>query len=543
MPFSALPNELILDIGDYLDDRSISHLMATNRRYGSLLEGQLYKRAIVDRPASDVGWPSTMPAISWAVRHRKPHLLRYLFAHGITGIEDYSNSSAVKADIFKYLPFRGLVERYRGTHWRTLMMYFVPQYDWPLFSIATKTGYSSSDIILLFVEKAGELGRMTAREATQILEFALQKFQASGTGDPDPNRFELIDTLISKYHANATHRTTLGARSRGEGGLPFLNQTQDPQVVKLLLQKGADPFYLSPGHEPALYHHAWHNQDDDPTLVRLLLEAGVHPNLVPMHRNDSETALQAALTGRNPKIATTLLEFGATICNFQGDNFRATTLYKAISIGIARPRPDSLKSLDAQIECVRRLLEGGASANSQEHSCFGFGNLQTYLDVAVVSARDIRHGCSILRLLLEYGADPHVKDQSGKDLPARIEQVRASESCHVKWAAILAQVALDMELPTLLPGNYILTIMKSIIRTLLEKDAEHDHIRYIGDDLFTASGTFDLVLNTYKNMSPQTIAIGEMRQKLQDFWDYNLQYFWDTYGSEILRSGNQIMYK
>ncbi|KAF2807366.1 uncharacterized protein BDZ99DRAFT_536840 [Mytilinidion resinicola] len=69
MPFSDLPNELVLIIASELDNISLSSLSKVNKRYHLLLENDFRERAIGE--------------LSWAIKCRKLRLLRCLVVHHV----------------------------------------------------------------------------------------------------------------------------------------------------------------------------------------------------------------------------------------------------------------------------------------------------------------------------------------------------------------------------------------------------------------------------------------------------------------------------
>ncbi|KAF2815658.1 uncharacterized protein BDZ99DRAFT_457637 [Mytilinidion resinicola] len=74
MPFSSLPNELVLETAKYLDTKSLSRLSSASSRYRSLLEDDLLKRA-------------SPKDLKTAISQSNMELVRYFLDQNITGID------------------------------------------------------------------------------------------------------------------------------------------------------------------------------------------------------------------------------------------------------------------------------------------------------------------------------------------------------------------------------------------------------------------------------------------------------------------------
>ncbi|KAF2809006.1 uncharacterized protein BDZ99DRAFT_463849 [Mytilinidion resinicola] len=200
---------------------------------------------------------------------------------------------------------------------------------------------------------------------------------------------------------------------------------------------------------------------------------------------------------------------------------------------------------------MRKLLEGGASAKGQEITTTG--TFRTYLDLALSCACNIKggvtwgniaYGVAILKLLLEHGADPFTRDGTDRDLLERCIHVRIPNNEHIKRAAILARVATDMNLSTLLPTEYILQIIASILLNIQTKGKLYpNRARYTGSDVMLAWNVFGLVLDAYKKMPPQLAdSNAGIRKALQEIEDKCHEGFWKTHGDEFRRCEYQAMY-
>eukprot|EP00854_Cymbomonas_tetramitiformis_P011172 gene11172-13202_t len=169
------------------------------------------------------------------------------------------------------------------------------------------------------------------------------------------------------------------------------------QMVKLLLEAGADPKYVPPRMLPKLYWAAWYNVVD---VLTLLIQAGVDVNL--QEQRYGETALLAAVQKKQYDTVTLLLNAGADV-NLAG--FDTTTpLYHAVV------------SKDEQL--VQMLLEAGADTSMQ----FMFGNWGVSRMVGIprepmrgtaIHLAAIDAHCGIVELLLQYGADATERVEGG----------------------------------------------------------------------------------------------------------------------------------
>ncbi|KAF2492535.1 hypothetical protein BU16DRAFT_541355 [Lophium mytilinum] len=82
MTFLALPNELVLMIGQYLDDVSLSRLSGVSWRYHDLLDSDLFKRVNALR----LYHGEKITALRWALLEPSIPTLRHLLAHNVDGL-------------------------------------------------------------------------------------------------------------------------------------------------------------------------------------------------------------------------------------------------------------------------------------------------------------------------------------------------------------------------------------------------------------------------------------------------------------------------
>lgn len=216
--------------------------------------------------------------------------------------------------------------------------------------------------------------------------------------------------------------------ARGETSLSLASSKNNPEIVEILVARGADPnlagkdlpikcalrypdcmkllvsagadFKLSKGlMELAVYYNAI-------DIVRLMLDANVDPN---EKKDDYYTPLTTAIRDNHPEIVSLLLSRGANP-HQQGEGF---------PLAVAVRRPEILKMLLAagadvksyqglielavwgnNLESVKILLEAGVPIDEKHQNCY------TPLTTAV---RDNRP--EILAFLLAHGADPNLKGE------------------------------------------------------------------------------------------------------------------------------------
>ena len=169
---------------------------------------------------------------------------------------------------------------------------------------------------------------------------------------------------------------------------------EQPDVVNLLLERGADMEILSSRGQTALYMASSLGSAE---VVRLLIDHGADVNAECADYEDGKevqwTPLHAAAYKDHPDIALLLLEHGANTEIRSSQN--QTALYVASSRGLA--------------EVVRLLINRGANVDAKCDGWEEFGYVMwTPLDVASYHGRQ-----EIARVLLEHGADVNYQDNWG----------------------------------------------------------------------------------------------------------------------------------
>ena len=169
-------------------------------------------------------------------------------------------------------------------------------------------------------------------------------------------------------------------------------------VMRILLKAGAD---VNGGHsfltEPLNYAVSAEKIE----AVRILLEAGADANIYSTGVAISKgKALSRAAYNNSPEIAKLLIEAGADVNATQyKDN---TALSIAAWLG--------------NIEVARILLEAGANVNARtKYGSTAFISAAKYNAPNFKGAKKLSRAFAMLKLLIEYGADPHAVDYNGKN--------------------------------------------------------------------------------------------------------------------------------
>ncbi|KAF2492301.1 hypothetical protein BU16DRAFT_564757 [Lophium mytilinum] len=428
MPFTALPNELVLETANYLDTKSLSRLSSVSWRYRSLLEGDLFKNAT----ASDV---------EKAAFQSNVELVRYFLDHNITGIDPLSGTWAI---------FKAFIGRWGRRHFTDYRL----DYRTDCRIIIN----ISVDITSLFVVKAIELGRFSPEDTIKLLKDILTDVSLPNRGynhsDPSGSKtVNLIELLLSLC-----------------GGKPidqdmYLQAMYDPRVFQLLLNWGGDVnSYIR--DTPSILHFVLDvrrsvliDYRNDNTIVRMLLDAGADPNRLWVQRHSNAapdmTSLPLALAaaGENTDIVTMLIEAGADVNGQEEISWRCHT----------RPLIDAVEncklSFDRQLQLIRKLLETGADPNVHAILLYDRGG-PSILDIVLMSRRRSEEEiATTIGLLIDHGADLGPLDYTDSNFAKRhppYALFSATEPIDERSPRILLRVALDKKIPSLLPADYML---------------------------------------------------------------------------------------
>ncbi|KAF2806302.1 uncharacterized protein BDZ99DRAFT_479569 [Mytilinidion resinicola] len=401
MSFWDPSNELVLETAAYLDDRSFVRLAGTAWWYQDLLRDDLHKRAIADRPRhdGDVSSPK-ISAIEWAVDHGNPAL------------------------------------------------------HWPTYVCVTARDCAIADIVTPFVVKAVELGRMTTDEATRVLSNVIYHLSRLNTENVDkdsrhafwcteerPKATKLTELLLSEHGANPTELFQNRECTR-----LLWTSLSLPHIFELLIQRGADVN----GCSNCCLILCYTIDQSNIALTKLVLEAGADPSIaVPWRRNP----LLADVICQGKTTETfMLLEYSAdaNVTYDKGSGMGSTILCDAVeTVGTLQMSI----SFEDQFRPIKKILESGADPN---------GNLNRHysaLDLALLSPRSDKECAAMVKILIEHGADVAKVDGRGYNLVERI--AREGNERHTDRSGLghfrtLVAVALELGLPSLLPGEHVL---------------------------------------------------------------------------------------
>jgi uncharacterized protein len=213
-------------------------------------------------------------------------------------------------------------------------------------------------------------------------------------------------------------------RSRRYRGTSILNQARAygrPEIVKLLLEAGADPNNLGNGGSPPIVDAA---ASGDAVSVAYLLDHGAK---IDARNEKGDSALIIALWNTHPEVANLLVARGADVRKPRGDG--VTILSLAAGAG-------ALPVMDACVRAGADVNAAETSPNSLNHTpllpaAYNRGDIRALrwlLDRgALIDKPDkygmtpLHHACfcanlDALRLLLARRANPNARSQSG-DMP------------------------------------------------------------------------------------------------------------------------------
>ena len=288
-----------------------------------------------------------------------------------------------------------------------------------------------------------------------IVELLLQHGAVPGSGSAD-TALTLARLLIAQAPLSQLE-TALQAAGNVDlvlpnGFTPFLWAaafSHDPVVLEALVKVGANPLQVLPGGnaevgDNALLLAAEYNSN--PEIIKFLLRSGLNVNSKSSLLGDSALMI-ACRANKNPIVAEMLIRYGADV------NIRNGVAYSAFMF--AAQRKDGLVLLRLLTEKGADVLAADASLSNALHTaCAGQGSVESIsflLSVGLpvngqngqdfgaysplmLAVRNENPDVEIIRMLLQHGADPNLRDMEGK---------RAGDGLSAERLAWIKQNSLD----------------------------------------------------------------------------------------------------
>ncbi|KAF2498146.1 hypothetical protein BU16DRAFT_558221 [Lophium mytilinum] len=285
MLLPEVPRELLWEVADYLPNRSLKNLIEVHSLLHLDLQSRLHQRAISTKPTKvahiadrdpleEVAQQEgpLEPAMRWAIRYRHISLVQYLLRHNTNNPDSMGN--------------------------------------WPVLDWLMEHDRAPVDIINTVLQHATvhamSIGRISVNreEITTALGQYLRLVPMHLLGDEDYDDLEgslcehgkFCECIwdVSEAELDVVRSLLqLGADPMGRGykypldddlgGLPippvFTFQARNEQILKILVQAGADIHWQCPNTGTALYRACY--KDFPSTVVKFFLELGADPNCTP----------------------------------------------------------------------------------------------------------------------------------------------------------------------------------------------------------------------------------------------------------------------
>lgn len=253
----------------------------------------------------------------------------------------------------------------------------------------------------------GKTALLTAIEKNDInlVKILLQSGANTNPKAPKLNLFSLITEVSSHYiHGKIVNLNTFNKQE--DSPLFAAIYKQNPEIVKLLLEYGANPLlnFSNDTIPPLMYAASFDSVD----IIKLLLDFGADINHSgPM----GETALMLASVYGKPKIVHFLLQAGADISI--KDKTGATALVRASSLdgqkflqelSTGKNSFSAEEALENQLKVLNLLIEAGAEINTTT-----LGD-----PVPLLTSISSPGQAKLTELLIKAGANINIKNQDGR---------------------------------------------------------------------------------------------------------------------------------
>ncbi|KAL9041550.1 MAG: hypothetical protein Q9214_004069, partial [Letrouitia sp. 1 TL-2023] len=263
--------------------------------------------------------------------------------------------------------------------------------------------------------------------------------------------------LLLDAGANVNGSTSSGANTALFGAIvpsALYPNHRDQAIVRLLLERGADPNHRDSQSRRALHLAALYGEPD---TVEILLKFGATVE----EDDDAETPLMTASEGHNPPIVRCLLQHGASVNrrDSQGKSALARlseqSQWKKVDIETLKvllahhanvnDRSDGctplLFAMEMEaVEVSRLLLQGGADVDDIDHSS------RSALGVLCSDLIGNRFSCEVMELLVNAGADVNF---SGPGVAPPLHLVATTRwlrlACRLRLMQVLLEAGADPE--------------------------------------------------------------------------------------------------
>ena len=255
----------------------------------------------------------------------------------------------------------------------------------------------------------------------------------SGPADPALTLARLLVTQAPLDQLKAALQTT----GRGDAAMPnsltaFLWAAafaHDPAALEALVKAGADIRQVLPGGDAQLGDNALllaAEYNRNPEIIRFLLRSGLDVNSRSSLLGDS-ALMVACRANKNPAVAEALVRHGADV-NIRNGVASSAFLFAArradglVLLRLLAERGADVRATDAglsnalhvacseqgSLEVIRFLLSVGLPVNGQTGKDFG-----AYSPL-MLAVRNDSPDAEVIRLLLQRGADPGLRDMDGR---------------------------------------------------------------------------------------------------------------------------------